>query len=54
MAKTIKAVPVKDFKDAGTKKSFKAGVEADFTEGEHANFMAAGLLKKPEADKKPA
>lgn len=54
MAKMIKGIPVKNFKDAGTKKSFTADKEADFTEGEYANFMAAGLLKKPEADKKPA
>lgn len=45
MAKMIKAVPVKDFRDAGTKKNFVKGKEADFTEGEHANFLAAGLIK---------
>lgn len=45
MAKMIKAVPVKDFKDAGTKKNFVKGKEAEFTEGEHANFLAAGLIK---------
>lgn len=54
MAKIIKAVPVKNFKDAGTKKSFSQGKEAEFTEGEYANYLRAGLLKAPEADKKSA
>ena len=54
MAKTIKGTPLKNFRDAGTKKNFTEGKEAEFSEGEHANYLAAGLLKDPEADKKSA
>ena len=51
MAKMIKAVPVKDFHDAGTKKRFTKSKTAEFTEGEHANYLAAGLIKPSEAEK---
>ncbi len=54
MAKIIEAIPAKNFKDAGTKKLFTEGKKAEFTEGEYANYLRAGLLKAPEADKKSA
>lgn len=54
MTKTVEAIPAKNFKDAGTKKNFIAGKKATFTEGEYTNYLAAGLLKNPKADEKPA
>ena len=51
MAKTIKGVPLKDFRDAGTKKNFTKSKTAEFTEGEHAIYLAAGLIKPSEAEK---
>jgi len=53
-APKIKAgVPVRDFSDAGTGKSFSAGKSHDFELGEHANYLAAGLIADPDA-KAPA
>jgi len=51
MAKMIKAVPVKDFRDSGTKKNFTKSKTAEFTEGEHSNYLYAGLIKPSEAEK---
>ena len=39
------------FKDAGTGKRFEAGKRPMVTEGEWANYAAAGLISDPDADK---
>lgn len=44
VTKTVRAVPVRDFTDAGTTRNFTAGEAVDLTEGEFANFEAAGLV----------
>lgn len=54
MAQTIKGIVVRDFRDSGTKQRFEAGAEHDFTPGEHANYLAAGLIRRPEAKSAPA
>lgn len=38
-----------DFKDAGTLRSFTAGHTVEITEGEYANYAAAGLVGDPDA-----
>ncbi|WP_313534397.1 hypothetical protein [Sphingomonas sp.] len=51
----IKGYVPKTFNDAGTEKEYVGGKEHDFTEGEHANFKAAGLIgEKPEASEAKA
>ncbi len=47
MTDTIKGTPTRDFKDSGTEKRFNKGQEYDFTPGEHANYLAAGLIEAP-------
>ncbi len=43
------------FRDAGTEKVFEGGKTHSFTEGEHLNFVAAGLIgEKPKPADKPA
>jgi len=44
---------VRDFKDAGTLRSFTAGKTETITQGEFDNYVAAGLVLEPdtEADK---
>lgn len=45
-----KGIALKAFRDAGTKKRFAAGKEFSFTEGEFANYEAAGLIVAPDTD----
>lgn len=52
MSKTINAKPTRDFTDATTDRRFEAGKAHDFTEGEFANFEAAGLVVATAADAK--
>ncbi|WP_153007994.1 hypothetical protein [Sphingomonas yabuuchiae] len=40
---------LRDFKDAGTLRSFTQGTTVDITEGEYANYAAAGLVGEPDA-----
>jgi hypothetical protein len=40
-----RATATRDFKDAGTERSFTAGEPYDFSAGEFANFKAAGLVE---------
>lgn len=47
MSDTIKGIPTRDFQDSGTEKRFNAGQEYEFTPGEHANYLAAGLITAP-------
>ena len=58
MSTTKKAKVLRDFKDAGTEKSFAAGETVDVTEGEFINYAAAGLVEavaaEPKADLKKA
>ena len=54
MATTTKrAIAVRDFKDAGTTRTFQANTEYEFEDGEYRNYLAAGLIREPEA-KAPA
>ena len=43
--KMISAKATRDFTDAGTERRFEADKAHDFTEGEFANFAAAGLVE---------
>ncbi len=59
MSTTKRAKIVRDFKDAGTERSFSAGETVDLTAGEFANYEAAGLVEaastaKPADDTKKA
>lgn len=47
MSDKIKGIPTRDFKNSGTEESFSAGQEYDFMPGEHANYLAAGLIAAP-------
>ena len=51
--KTKKGFALRNFRDAGTEQSFKAGdpVEGEVDAGAYANYEAAGLVgaKKPDA-----
>ncbi|KTF70696.1 hypothetical protein ACNFJ7_02220 [Sphingomonas sp. HT-1] len=49
-----KGIALKAFRDAGTKKRFAAGKTYDFTEGEFANYEAAGLIASPDHDEAKA
>jgi hypothetical protein len=42
--KIVRAVPVRDFSDAGTERRFTSGQAVDLTEGEFENFRIAGLV----------
>jgi hypothetical protein len=44
----------RDFNDAGTEKSFKAGDTVQFEDGEFTNYEAAGLVTAVEAAPTPA
>ncbi|SEQ60495.1 hypothetical protein [Sphingobium sp. YR768] len=46
---TKKAKVLRDFKDAGTEKTFAAEAVVDLTEGEFANYAAAGLVEAASA-----
>lgn len=50
---TKRAVAVRDFHDAGTGQRFSAGTEYPFEDGAYRNYLAAGLIREPEA-KAPA
>ncbi|WP_419827660.1 hypothetical protein [Sphingomonas sp.] len=52
--KTRKAFVISGFNDAGTGREFKKGATVDVTEGEFANYAAAGLVREPGADDKAA
>ena len=52
--KTRKAFVVSDFNDAGTEREFKKNATIDVTEGEFANYAAAGLVREPGAKTDPA
>lgn len=45
MSETKKAKVLRDFKDAGTEKSFTTGKVVDLAEGEFINYAAAGLVE---------
>ncbi|WP_047866759.1 hypothetical protein [Sphingomonas paucimobilis] len=47
---TKKAKVVRDFKDAGTLRSFTAGETVMLTPGEFGNYVVAGLVAEPDAD----
>ncbi|WP_313326093.1 hypothetical protein [Sphingobium yanoikuyae] len=51
MSTTKRAKIVRDFKDAGTERSFIAGETVDLTAGEFANYEAAGLIEAVAATK---
>lgn len=56
---TIKAVVVRDFRDAGTEKLFAKDKEVDLEQGVFDNYVAAGLVRDAatpasEAEAKPA
>ncbi|WP_312313164.1 hypothetical protein [Sphingobium yanoikuyae] len=51
MSTTKRAKIVRDFKDAGTERSFSAGETVDLTAGEFANYEAAGLIEVAAATK---
>jgi hypothetical protein len=52
---TIKSARVlKDFKDAGTEKSFTKDATVELTEGEFVNYAAAGLVGEPDATVEPS
>lgn len=54
MATTTKrAIAVRYFKDVGTERTFQAKTEYEFEDGEYHNYLAAGLIREPEA-KAPA
>ncbi|WP_394658571.1 hypothetical protein [uncultured Novosphingobium sp.] len=48
--KTIKAVALKDFNDAGTEQRFAKGDTPTLPEGVFANYEAAGLVRKATAE----
>ena len=52
--KNKSAYIVRDFKDAGTEQSFTAGDIVTISEGAFGNYEAAGLVRKPTPDDKPA
>lgn len=49
--KTKKALILRDFKDAGTGRSFKKGAEAELPEGVFDNYAAAGLVEAAPTEK---
>lgn len=49
MSKTVPAFIVRDFNDAGTTQSFKAGTVEEIGEGAFGNYAAAGLVREPNA-----
>lgn len=46
---TKSAKVLRDFKDAGTQRSFTQGQTVEITEGEFDNYAAAGLVGEPDA-----
>ena len=52
--KTVKAVVLKDFRDAGSEREFAKDATVDVTEGEFTNYAAAGLVRDPGAKADPA
>lgn len=52
--KNKSAFIIRDFKDAGTEESFTQGDIVTIAEGAYLNYEAAGLVRKPTADDKPA
>lgn len=48
--KTIKAVALRDFKDAGTEQEFTKGDTPTVSEGAFKNYEAAGLVRKATAE----
>lgn len=42
---TKNAKVIRDFKDAGTERSFTAGKTVELTDGEFINYAAAGLVE---------
>jgi hypothetical protein len=42
---TKNARVIRDFKDAGTERSFTAGKTVELTDGEFTNYAAAGLVE---------
>lgn len=49
MSKTVPAFIVRNFDDAGTKQSFKAGSVEEIGEGPFGNYAASGLVREPSA-----
>lgn len=49
MSKTVPAFIVRDFNDAGTSESFKAGSVAEIAEGAFTNYAASGSVREPTA-----
>lgn len=49
MSKTVPAFIVRDFNDAGTTQSFKAGSVEEIGEGAYGNYAASGLVREPTA-----
>jgi hypothetical protein len=43
--KTVRATVTRDFNDAGTERRFAKGETPDLSEGEFANYQAAGLVE---------
>ncbi|MGR6329211.1 hypothetical protein ACU5AX_09105 [Sphingomonas sp. XXL09] len=49
-SQTVRAMPTRDFSDAGSERNFTVGQAVDLTAGEFANFQAAGLVKAEPTD----